>query len=272
MASAPTTSGGAMSTDPPLVRLGITGTDTEIGKTVVACALGALARRRGLRRAVMKPLETGVNAAARVDGPTDRSDADRLRAAAGVHDPIDLIRPIALPEPLAPMMAAQRAGRILDVAVLDRAFAALTTERELIIVEGAGGLLVPITPDMHFGHLFARWHCDLVVVAGNRLGVLNHALLTVRAAEAMGLRVRAVVLTALTEGAGSIAEATNWAALTQLLPHVPCYRLPWVQHWEDPEALATAAEDAGLATLLAPIELASALAASPHARLNCTAP
>jgi len=267
MESAPMTIGGAMLTEHAAVRLGITGTDTEIGKTVVSCALGALARVRGLRRAVMKPIETGVFARTRVDGPSVRSDAERLRAAAAVHDPIDLIRPIAMVEPLAPMVAARRAGLTLDLDRLDRAFTTLATERDVIIVEGAGGLLVPITPTVHFGHLFARWQCELVVVAGNRLGVINHTLLTVQAAEAMGIRVRAVVLTSLTGRDASVSEATNFDALTSLLPQLTCYRLPWVDRWEDPDALAAAAEGSGLAALLVPQPSAdrqSAPVAVPH--------
>jgi dethiobiotin synthetase len=240
-----------MSTE-PRVRLGVTGTDTEIGKTVVSCALAAIARARGLRRAVMKPLETGVLARTRVDGPSMRSDAERLRSAAGVDDPIERIRPIALVEPLAPMVAARRAGLTLDLAMLDEAYATLGADRDVIIVEGAGGLLVPITPSVHFGDLFARWHCDLVVVAGNRLGVINHTLLTVQAAEAAGLRVRAIVLTSLTGRDASVAEATNFDALVGLLPHIRCYRFPWVDRWEDPDALAAAAEGTGLADLLLP--------------------
>jgi dethiobiotin synthetase len=252
MASVPTTIGGAMSTEHPRLRLGITGTDTEIGKTVVSCALAALARTHGMRRAVMKPIETGVFARTRVDGPSVRSDADRLRAAAGVHDPIELIRPIAMVEPLAPMVAARRAGITLDLDTLDSAFATLGADRDVIIVEGAGGLLVPITREMHFGHLFARWQCELVVVAGNRLGVINHTCLTVQAAEAMGIRVRAVVLTSLTGRDASVAEATNFDALVSLLPHLTCYRLPWVDRWEDPDALAAAADGSGLSALLRP--------------------
>jgi dethiobiotin synthetase len=248
-----------MSTD-PAVRLGVTGTDTEIGKTVVASALAALARARGLACGVMKPLETGVLASARVDGPTARSDAERLRAAAGVDDPLDLVRPIALAEPLAPMVAAQRAGRPIDLPLLDRAFDRLRAGRDLMIVEGAGGLLVPITSEVHYGHLFARWGCELVVVAGNRLGVLNHTRLTVQAAESLGLRVRAIVLTSLTGREASAAEATNVDALVTLLPHIRCVRFPWVARWEDPDALAAAAEGAGLADLLAP----SAPAPSPR--------
>jgi dethiobiotin synthetase len=143
----------------------------------------------------------------------------------------------------------------------------LAAERDVIIVEGAGGLLVPITPTLHFGHLFARWQCELVVVAGNRLGVINHTLLTVQAAEAMGIRVRAVVLTSLTGRDASVSEATNFDALTSLLPQLTCYRLPWVDRWEDPDALAAAAEGSGLAALLVPqpsADTQSAPVAVPH--------
>lgn len=240
-----------MSTD-RTVRLGITGTDTEIGKTVVSCALASLARARGLSRAVMKPMETGVMDRTRVDGPSMRSDADRLRDAAGVQDSLELIRPIALVEPLAPMVAARRAGRTLDLSALDRAFDQLRVDRDVIIVEGAGGFLVPITPTMHYGHLFSHWQCELIIVAGNRLGVLNHTLLTVQAAESLGLRVRAIVLTSLTGRDATVAEATNFDALVTLVPHIRCLRFPWVDRWEDPDALAAAAEGAGFAELLAP--------------------
>ena len=240
-----------MSTE-PLVRLGITGTDTEIGKTVVSCALAAIARARGLRRAAMKPLETGVFARTRVDGPSMRSDAERLREAAGVSDPIERIRPIALVEPLAPMIAARRAGYVLDLDEVERAYRELCRDRDVIIVEGAGGLLVPITPTVHYGDLFARLGCDVVVVAGNRLGAINHTRLTVQAAEACGLRVRAIVLTSLTGRDASIAEATNFDALSTLLPHIRCFRLPWVDRWEDADALAAVAEGTGLASLLEP--------------------
>jgi len=167
---------------------------------------------------------------------------------------MELIRPISLVEPLAPMVAAKRAGLTLDLDRLDRAFHTLAADRDLIVVEGAGGLLVPITRTFSFAQLFARWRCDLVLVAGNRLGVINHTLLTVRAAEAEGLRVRAVVLTSLTGRDASVAEATNFDALTELLPQLRCIRFPWVDRWEDPVALCAAAEGTGLDDLLRPSE------------------
>lgn len=232
------------------VRLGVTGTDTEIGKTVVSCALLALARARGLTIGTMKPLETGVFARTRVDGPSMRSDAERLRSAAAVEDALELIRPIALVEPLAPMVAAKRAGVTIDIERLDRAFEALAKNREFMLVEGAGGLLVPITRSLSYAHLFARWNCELVIVAGNRLGVINHTLLTVHAAESLRIPVRAIVLTSLTGRDASVAEATNFDALVELVPHIRCVRFPWVDRWEDADALCAAAEGTGLSDLL----------------------
>lgn len=234
------------------VRLGVTGTDTEIGKTVVSCALLAMARARGLRIGVMKPLETGVFARTRVDGPSMRSDAERLRQASGVNDALEVIRPVALVEPLAPMVAARRAGVTIDLALLDAAFRTMCTNRDVTVIEGAGGLLVPITRSLSFAQLFARWQCELIIVSGNRLGVINHTLLTVRAAREEGLRVRAVVLTSLSGRDASIAEATNFDALVELLPGVPVLRFPWVDRWEDADALCAVGEATGLAQLLQP--------------------
>jgi dethiobiotin synthetase len=185
-------------------------------------------------------------------GGVVRSDAERLQEAAGGADPLALVRPYVLAEPLAPMVAAQRAGVALDVGVLDAARERLATGRDLLVVEGAGGLLVPITPTLSYAQLFARWGCDAVVVAGNRLGALNHVLLTVRAAEAEGLAVRAVVLADLAGREPSVAEATNHDALRALLPAHALYRFPWVDRSDDLAALAIAARGAGLDTLLEP--------------------
>ena len=171
--------------------LAVTGTDTEIGKTVITMALAVRARALGLRVAAMKPIESGMASRAN----SDLSDAERLARAAGADDDLDMVGPIVLDEPLAPMMAALRSGVTIDLTVLDRARNALATDRDLLLVEGAGGILAPITRDYSFANLFKRWDADVIVVAGNRLGVLNHTLLTVRVAESEGLTVRAVILT-----------------------------------------------------------------------------
>jgi dethiobiotin synthetase len=231
-----------------MIRLGVTGTDTGVGKTSVAILLLKMLRRRKLTVAVMKPVETGVT-------PSDpRSDAARLLSAAGTNDSLELVRPLLMTEPLAPWVAASRAGTTVDLGVLDRAFARLERGREAIVVEGAGGLLVPLTRELAFDGLFARWELDVVVVAGNRLGALNHTLLTVRAAHDAGLRVRGVVLNNLGPEQPRIAERTNLDALQELLAPVPVLPLPWLRHPDDDDYVLEIAEENGLAVLIAPAE------------------
>jgi dethiobiotin synthetase len=227
-----------------MIRLGITGTDTGVGKTVVSTALLTLLRRRGLRTAGMKPAETGVAAG------DPASDAARLRAAAGGTDPMHNVCPIVLPEPLAPWVTARRAATAIDVDQLDRSFARLCHDRDAIVVEGAGGLLVPLTRELAFDGLFRRWELDVVIVAGNRLGVLNHTLLTVRAARAAGLPVRGVVLNQLSPDKPGVAEQTNLEALSELLPDLPVLAFPWLTELEDHARVAHAAEQSALGGLL----------------------
>ena len=233
------------------IRFGVTGTDTGIGKTVVSCALAARARQLGLRVSAMKPIESGV-----VERPVSESglasDADRLRAACGSTRPLSVVRPYVLAEPLAPMIAAARANVRIDVRVLDAALTQVEQDADVVLVEGAGGLLVPIERGVSYLDLFARWHLPVLLVAGNKLGVLNHVLLTVRAAEAGGVPVRAIVLTALSDGDATVAEATNFDALVALLPHHTILRFPWVDRPDDLDALAAAAEGGGLDVLLSP--------------------
>jgi dethiobiotin synthetase len=229
-----------------MIRLGVTGTDTGVGKTMVAIILLKMLVRRKLRVAVLKPVETGVT-------PNDpRSDAVRLLHAAGTNDPLELVRPLIIAEPLAPWVAASRAGTTVDLDALDRAFERLQAGREAIVVEGAGGLLVPLTRELAYDGLFARWQLEVVVVAGNRLGALNHTLLTVRAAHDAGLKVRGVVLNTLGPEPPRIAERTNLEALQELLSPIPVLPLPWLRHPDQDAYVLELAEENGLGVLLDP--------------------
>ena len=233
-------SGGAPNAGPgPAFRLAVTGTDTGVGKTLVACALAAALRVRRLAVAVMKPVETGV--AERHAG----TDAERLRRAAGSAHASDDVCPVTYAEPLAPLVAAERAGRPVDWAAVEAARRRLESGADAFVVEGAGGLLVPFgragDPVTDFATLAARWGLDLVVVAADRLGVLNHVLLTVREAERRGLRVRLVVLNAMRPTPADAAEVTNLGVLGVLLPRVPVLAFPFVppDRRDDPAHLAT---------------------------------
>jgi dethiobiotin synthetase len=225
-----------------MIRLGVTGTDTGVGKTVITVALVALLRRRGLRVAAMKPVETGVL-------PGAPTDAARLRAAAGGKDRPGDVSPATYAEPLAPLVAARRAGRPVDLEALAAAFARLAARRDAIVVEGAGGLLVPLTDHVSYAELFAGWRLGLVVVAANRLGAINHVLLTVHAARTAELEIRGVVLNAVTGAVPDAAAQTNAAALARLLPDIPVLSWPWLTDVSD-DALATRAVQLGLGVLI----------------------
>jgi dethiobiotin synthetase len=227
-----------------MIRLAITGTDTGIGKTMVSLGILGLLRRKGLDVAAMKPCETGVE-------PGDpASDAGLLRKAAGGVGSLADVCPVTLPHALAPWAAARREGLEIDVRLLDAAFERLSAGRDVILVEGAGGLLVPITRRMAYDRLFQRWGMDLVLVAGNRLGVINHALLTVHAARNAGLTIRGIVLNTLGPGRVGTAEETNRDVLADLLPGLPIVVFPWVEDARDLTAITDAAAAAGISKLV----------------------
>jgi dethiobiotin synthetase len=227
-----------------MIRLGVTGTDTGVGKTVIAVALVSMLRRRGLRVAAMKPVETGVRAGVPTDGA-------RLLAAAGGADRSDDVSPVTYAEALAPLVAAGRTGQAVDVFALDVALGRLAAQRDAIIVEGAGGLLAPLTEQVSYATLFAQWRLGLVVVAANRLGAINHVLLTVHAARTAGLQVRGVVVNDGTGTGPDLATATNAAALARMLPGVPVLTWPRLTEVSD-DALGAHAERLGLGRLIEP--------------------
>jgi dethiobiotin synthetase len=234
-----------------MVRLGITGTDTGVGKTIVTAALAALLVRGGRRVAAMKPIETGLNIETRRDERGDAPDHDLLAAAAAAGDTPSAVCPVVLPDPLAPLVAARRAGVSVDLRSLDHALSVLSAGRDVLLVEGAGGLLVPIVPGVAFDALFARWRLDVVIVAGNRLGCLNHTRLTVQATRAAGLTVRGVVLNEVTPpDPRDLARATNGDVLRELLPDVPVMSFPFQPAPRDLDALAAAAAASGFAALV----------------------
>lgn len=225
-----------------MIRIGITGTDTGIGKTTVACGVLALMREAGVLAAAMKPVETGVS------GPGAGSDADRLRAVAGAPHALELVRPYAFADPVSPWAAAERAGTTIDPDRLDFAYARVSDGMDAVLVEGAGGALVPLTATMTVLDLFRRWSLDLIIVASNRLGVLNHALLTERAVRSVGLTTRAIVLVDPPAPDDSCAENAELLARLTAVPVRVFRRVPDPM---DARMLAAAAADARLDSLFA---------------------
>ena len=227
-----------------MIRIGVTGTDTGIGKTMVGCALASALTRRGLRVAAMKPVETGCE----FDDPN--RDGARLAKAARETRGLAVVAPLTFPEPVSPLLAAALAGATIDLAALDDVLEQASRGYDVLIVEGAGGLLVPITPLVAYDALFARWSLDIVIVASNRLGVINHTRLTLAAARAAGLRVRAVVLNQVGTDGADRSVGQNLRIIRDL-EQVPVVELPRMPAVDDLDLVADVAERSGLVDLIA---------------------
>lgn len=217
----------------------VTGTDTGVGKTLVASALVHLQTASGWRVAGMKPVAAGAVLLAAGAGSAARwqnDDVDRL-ASAGASDlaPGDLCTYL-LEHALAPHLAAELAGVHIDAGVILRAYAALRARVDAVIVEGVGGFRVPLAPGFDTADLAARLRLPVVLVVGLRLGCLNHALLTAEAVAARGLALTAWVGNRIDP---DMREAErNIASLASLLP-APC--LGVIPRLSDPSAAAAAA-------------------------------
>ena len=190
----------------PIPGLFVTGTDTDVGKTVVAGAIADWFRRRGARVAVLKPAATGC--VRRREGLVSE-DAEFLAACADARFPLDVICPQRYAEPLAPAVAAERANQPLDWEAVARSLRLLSAGSDVMVVEGVGGVMVPMD-DRHSVLDVARWlQLPAVVVARPNLGTINHTLLTVNALRGAGVTVAGVVINRYRGDGATVAEETS---------------------------------------------------------------
>jgi dethiobiotin synthetase len=190
----------------------VTGTDTGAGKTVIAGAIVAALRARGERVAAHKPVVTGLDEAAEPGWPRDH---ELLAAAAGAS--AEAVAPHVFGPPVSPHLAAQLAGVELDLdaMVVAASASAADADADVLVVEGVGGLLVPLTHDRTVRDLAVALGFPLVVAARPGLGTINHTLLTLEAARAAGLFVTAVVMTPWPDEPSAIEES-NRATVARL--------------------------------------------------------
>lgn len=185
----------------------IAGTDTGVGKTWVTVNLLSELRQRGHRVGGMKAIECGGH-----------EDSEAILAACADEDlTLDQVNPHHLPEPLAPIA---QAGTEIQFEDITKSFANLARDRDFVLVEGAGGWLVPIDSNRTMEDLAVALGLPVILVAQNRLGVLNHVLLSARAIRAAGLTCAALFLNNL-PGAADPSCASNVRVLRDLLPDVP---------------------------------------------------
>ena len=172
----------------------VTGTDTEVGKTVISAGLVHALGQRGLRVCGLKPVASGC-----LETPDGlrNEDALALQAAANVELAYETINPYAFVPPIAPHVAAARAHKTIDPAVIDKARRRAAEVAEVVVMEGVGGWLVPLGPDTSVADMAVDAGMPVVLVVGLRLGCINHALLTAESVRARGLTIAGWVANAL---------------------------------------------------------------------------
>lgn len=215
----------------------VTGTDTGIGKTLVAAALTRALVARGLRVAVMKPVASGSE---RTPEGLRNSDALTLMAAASVQAPYEVVNPYCFLPPVSPHIAAREAGVVVELELLRSRFDSLAAAADCVVVEGAGGWLAPISDTAAIADLAATLGLPVLLVVGLRLGCLNHALLTRDGVRARGVAFAGWIANAVDPQFERAAE--NLATLTARLGEAPLARVPFFDRGDGAPDLSAAAD------------------------------
>ncbi|MFZ5452743.1 MAG: dethiobiotin synthase [Thermodesulfobacteriota bacterium] len=217
---------------PEIKGLFVTGTDTNVGKTQVAAGLTAALRKGGLKAGYFKPVQSGCPEEGGRLIPTDARIAQELAA---LPEPLELLTPITLRLPLAPGVAAAREGIKVDLERVAAVYRELARRYDFLVVEGAGGLYVPLVDTKFLVLDLACWlNLPLLVVARAGLGTINHTALTVLAARRAGLAVAGVILNRCSASPG-LAEKTN-PEVIEALTGVPILgKVPEIDNLESPE-------------------------------------
>ncbi|MDD4890434.1 MAG: dethiobiotin synthase [Phycisphaerae bacterium] len=241
----------------------VTGTDTGVGKTVVAGGIAVVQRQAGRRVGVFKPIATGcrrdskfglVSYIASTLANPDRgndgaglvsSDAEFLAWCAEASVPLSKINPVRYAEPLSPLMAARRSDQPVDFEAIAENYAVIAASSDAVIVEGIGGLLVPIAEKLTVLDLAEAIGLPLVIVARPALGTLNHTLLTVQAARSRNLEIAAIAISRYDPHSADLSEESNPAVLAELT------RLPVVCVPDDPETRVEPSPAIGQSVLFA---------------------
>ncbi len=196
----------------------VTGTDTNVGKTVIAGALARLLREYGRKVGVYKPIATGCRRDLHLGLVS--GDTEFLAHCADTDQNLEEITPVRYAGDLAPLVAAERQHRPIDWAAIDQQWQRIIRTHDWVIVEGAGGLLTPIDVNNSMADLARQFALPLVVVARAALGTINHTLLTLEAAKARGLPVAAVIVNGYRPASATLAEETNPEVIARLA-HIP---------------------------------------------------
>lgn len=210
----------------------VTGTDTGVGKTLASCALLHALRGRGLRAVGMKPLASGCERTA--EGWRNQ-DALALQAASDPRPAYDDINPFALPSPLAPELAARDAGVEVTLGPILDAYARLAQSADVVVVEGVGGWLAPLSSELDQIDLVRALSLPVLMVVGLRLGCINHARLTAQAIRADGVALAGWIASAVD---ARMQRSDDTLAMLERRLHAPCLGVLAYAPAPDPARLA----------------------------------
>jgi len=191
----------------------ITGTDTGVGKTYVAAGIAKALRSAKIDVGVMKPAETGCRPRS---GKLIPRDAEALIRAAAVRDSLSLVNPYRFQAPVAPSVAAEIDRKTIDPGKILQSFKTLSQKHRFMIVEGAGGIMVPLAKGYLFLDLAEAMDLPVVIVARPGLGTINHTLLTIEALRGRGIAISGIVINDGQGGRKGLAEVTSPAVIQNL--------------------------------------------------------
>jgi dethiobiotin synthase len=211
----------------------ITGTDTEVGKTIISRAVVRAFVNRGLTVRAVKPVESG---APTVNGQFLPTDALALKRACKREGEVKDIYAYAFPDPVSPHLAARRVGKEIEIEPILALIDAEEQGADVIVAEGAGGLLAPLSDDFLYADLVAKTGLELVIVSPNVLGTINHTLLTIEAARSRDISIAGVILNGTAQGDFGNAEAISKYGNVEIIGAFP------TTDTEDDDHLANLAE------------------------------
>ncbi len=191
----------------------ITGTDTDVGKTLIAGAIAKILRQSGKNVGVFKPVATGCK---KINKKLISEDAEFLAHFAKSKFPLDIINPITFKTPAAPLACEKAENKKIDLRKIAAAYKKICQKSDFVIVEGIGGIKVPITKNIDVLGLAKLFNLPVVIVARSKLGTINHTLLTIDAVRRAGLLLAGVIINGYDEKTKDYAEKTNSGMIKKL--------------------------------------------------------
>lgn len=216
----------------------ITATDTGIGKTIATLVLATLLKAKGFDVGIMKPIQCGG------------MDAHFLKKSLNLSDPDDLINPFYAPEPLSPHLAFRRAKITIDKHKIIDAYQELQKRHDIVLVEGAGGLMVPIAEDYLVADLIGDLDLDALIVSRLGLGAINHSLLTINQMKDLGIKIRGIVFSTLHSKNPGLPEQTNPDVIKKISGIDVLGTIPYLKKFSTQEIVRTCSKAVDLRTLL----------------------